>query len=307
MPLYGFAKFFSSKGDPMRLNVKFRSMLFIAVIFSLHSAFPQSAILTQLVTQAVPTETLSVNPTGNGVSVQFRVKISGTPAGVPTGSIIYKLIPSDVSKTPSTMIVPLQNGETLWETPTPYRNYTITAKYSGDTNYQATNATSTETGRPLPPDFDFMLPTIVLKQGKTWSGTVQLVPINGFAKTVSFVCSAPMALSCDLGANSYTFAQPNGTSLSNAISLTIVTYSGEFVASSFLLLPLLTIQKQRSVRIRIGIIGVMSLFCLLSLSGCGDSSHAGWQPITPKGKYQVLITGTAAGIEHIKELTVIVE
>jgi hypothetical protein len=217
------------------------------------------------------------------------------------------LSPSDASQIPSTVVLSLQNGEALWETSAPSGSYTIAATYSGDTNYRATNATSTGTGQPLPPDFDFITSTIVIKQGKTWSGAIQVVPINGFAKTVNFVCSAPVALSCNLGASSYTFAQPNGTSSSNAIPLTIVTYSGEFVASSFLLLPLVALQQHRSVRIRIGFIGVLSLFCVLSLIGCGDSSRTGWQPITPKGKYRVLITGTAAGVEHIKELTVIVD
>lgn len=291
----------------MRFNVKFRSALFIGVIFLHHFAIPQSARFTQLVTQAMPAETVSVIPTGNGLSAQFRVKVTGTPGGVPTGLITYRLSPSDVSKPPIVMIVPLQNGETTWEASTPAQNYTIAAIYSGDANYLATNATLTGAGRSLPPDFDFITPTIVLKQGKIWSGAIQMVPINGFAKTVSFVCSAPTGLTCNLGANSYTFAKPSGTSSSNAITLTIATYSGEFVASSILLLPLLAMRRQIRARLRIELVGVVTLLCFLSLSGCGDSSQASWQPITPKGKYQVEITGSAAGVKHAKELTVIVE
>jgi hypothetical protein len=250
---------------------------------------------------------LSVIPAGNGVSVQFRVRVSGIPANVPTGSITFKLTPSDLSKTPSTLIMPLQNGETLWETPAPSEDYAISARYSGDANYQATDAISSGKGKSLPPDFDFATSTIVLKQGQTWSGRVQVIPINGFAKSISFVCTAPPALSCNLGTNTYNVAQPSGTSSANGIPLNIVTYSGEFVASSFFLLPILSMRQRKTARSRIALAAILSLACFLPLLGCVDNSRVGWQPITPKGKYQVQITGSASGVEHVKELTVIVE
>jgi Bacterial Ig-like domain (group 3) len=299
--------FFGQEGYPMRLTFRLRSLLFLVVASSFHSAFPQSASVTQVVTQAVPTEILSVVPAGNNGSVQFHVQILGAPAGVPTGSITYTLSPSDASKAPTTTVLSLKNGEAQWETSAPSGNYTISATYSGDTNYQPTSSASTGSGQSLPADFDFVTSTIVLKQGKSWSGAIQMIPINGFAKTVSFVCSAPAALSCNLGTASYTFAQPNGAPSPNTIPLTIITYSGEFITSAFLLLPVLTLGRQRGMRVRLGVIGAVALFFSLALFGCGESNRAGWQPITPKGKYRVLITGTAAGVQHSKELTVIVD
>jgi hypothetical protein len=214
------------------------------------------------------------------------------------------LLPSDTSEASATIVLPLQNGEALWEIPAPTRSYTISATYSGDVNYRATSAASTGSGRSLPADFDFITSTIVLKQGQTWAGGIRVVPINGFAKTVTFACSAPAALSCNLATKAYTFTQTGAAASSNNLSLTIVTYAGEFVAGSFLLLPFLNLGQGRRTRIWLSI---STCLALLALFGCGTSSQLGWQPITPKGKYQVLITGTAAGIEHSKELTVVVE
>jgi hypothetical protein len=195
----------------MKINSASRILVALTLLLAFHAAWAEPVRYTQVVLQATPTETLTVNPTtvNAGASVRFDVNVSGVPAAAPTGSISYTLSPSDGS-TPVTSVVALSAGAASWATVPPIGNYTVSAVYSGDTNYRAQSASAT--GNILSPDFDFTVSTVTIKQGETWTGNVTVVPINGFTGAVIFSCAAPSSLSCSFPTATYSFAQPAAVS-----------------------------------------------------------------------------------------------
>ncbi len=291
----------------MKIKSTFRILASLALLQAFHATWAQPAKLAQIVLQATPVVTLTVTPTtvGSGSSARFDVNISGVPAAIPTGSISYLIKPTSGSAS-LTSVVSVFDGAASWTTSPPTGDYTISAVYSGDTNYRAQSASSTGTVTAPPPDFEFSVSPLTIRQGQTWTGIVQVNPINGFAQTVTFACVAPLALGCSFPTTSYSFAQPNASSSKTGIPLTVTAYPGQFTSASLLMFTFLSCsRKWRKLRMWICI--ALGSVGLLAIAGCGTSGNAGWQPITPKGKYQATITGVSGSLIHTKQLTIIVE
>jgi hypothetical protein len=288
------------------MNIKWTSIIMLTLVVPFLPASAQSVKLTQIVLQATPTETLAATSTtaSSGTSVRFDVELSGVQAVFPTGSITYTLTPANGS--PLTSLVPVSSGAASWVTVPPAGSYTISAVYSGDGNYRGTSASSAGMATEQPPDFDFGISTLRLKQGQTWTGNMQVTPISGFAQTVMFSCSAPAALGCSFPTKNYSLSQSNTSNLTAGIPLTITAYPGQFTSASLLLLPLVFFTRHRR-KSRMSTVGALVGIGFLTLCGCGTSGNAGWQSITPKGTYQATITGVSGNLQHTKELTVIVE
>jgi hypothetical protein len=288
----------------MKIKSTSRILAAVAVLLSSHAAWSASVKFTQVVLQATPTETLTVNPTtvDVGTSVRFEVNVSGVSKAIPTGTITYTLSPSNGS-TPVTKVVTLNAGAATWSDAPPVGNYAVVAVYSGDANYRSQTASSS--GTVLFPDFDFAVTSITVKQGQTWTGNVQLIPINGFTGSVLFSCNAPSSLGCSFPSTSISLGQP---ALGNAVpsmAFSVTAYGGQFIAASLLLFGF-TLRAPRNRRMRMWT-GIAAALCLFAVTGCGTSGQAAWKPITPKGTYQATITGVSGSLVHSKQITIIVQ
>src|ERR1700723_4124962 len=179
----------------MKIKSTSRILSAVTLLLAFHAAWSEPVKFTQVVLQATPTETLTVNPTtvDVGTSVRFDVNVTGVSKATPTGSISYTLTPSDGS-TPLTTVVTLNAGAATWSAAPPVGNYTVVAVYSGDANYRSQTASGA--GAVLFPDFDFTVTTITVKQGETSTGMVKVIPINGFNGSILFSCAASTSLGC---------------------------------------------------------------------------------------------------------------
>jgi hypothetical protein len=288
----------------MKINLTQKLIILTLAGTAFQPGLAQSATMTQLVVQATPKETLSSTASGT-TQVRFDVAVSGTPVAIPTGNVTFSLTPEATNES-MTATVSLVSGVASWVIPTPTGTYSISATYSGDQNYHQQVTTSRGTGQSLPPDFDFSTSTIRIKQGETWSGTVQIVPLNGFNQTLSLTCLAPLELKCNLPTHSYSIAASASPNRAQNLSLTISAFPGQFAASLlFMFVPIASRYQMR--RLRRLIVSLVLIVAMSSFSGCASTTGALWQPITPKGAYHVSIVGSSGGAEHVGDITVIVE
>ncbi len=287
----------------MKIKSTSRILAAVALLLSSHAAWSASVKFTQVVLQATPTETLTVNPTtvDVGTSVRFDVNVSGVSKATPTGTITYTLTPN--GSAPVTKVVTPNAGAATWSDAPPVGNYAVVAVYSGDANYRSQTASSS--GTVLFPDFDFAVTSITVKQGQTWTGNVQLIPINGFTGSVLFSCNAPSSLGCAFPSTSVSLGQPALGNAAPSMAFSVTAYGGQFIAASLLLFGF-TIRSPRIRRVRTWT-GLAASLCLFTIVGCGTSSQAGWKPITPKGTYQATITGVSGSLVHSKQITIIVQ
>jgi hypothetical protein len=288
----------------MKIKSTSRILAAVALLLAFHAAWSEPVKFTQVVLQATPTETLTVNPTtvDVGTSVRFDVNVSGVSKATPTGSISYTLTPSDGS-TPLTTVVMLNAGAASWSVAPPVGNYSVVAVYSGDTNYRSQTASGA--GTVLFPDFDFTVSTITVKQGETWTGMVKVIPINDFNGSVVFSCVASTSLGCSFPSTSVTLGQPAAGNTNLGMQLSVTAYGGQFITASLLLFGFSFRSPRRRLRLWTGL--VAAGLCLFAITGCGTSGQAGWKPITPKGTYQATITGASGSLQHSKQITIIVQ
>jgi hypothetical protein len=144
-----------------------------------------------------------------------------------------------------------------------------------------------------------------VKQGETWTGTLKLIPINGFNKSVVFSCVASPSLGCSFPSTSVSFSQPAAGDTNLGMQLTVTAYGGQFIAASLLMFGFSFRSPRRQLRRGTGL--VAAGLCLFAITGCGTSGQAAWKPITPKGTYQATIVGASGSLHHSKQVTIIVQ
>jgi hypothetical protein len=157
--------------------------------------WPSSGNLTQTITQALPaTQTnvvSSLNPSIYGQSVTFTATVTGT-GGTPTGTVTFL----DGTSTIGTGT--LSGGSTSIQTSSlSAGNHTITANYSGDSNFASSTGTLTggqtvkqasstttvlSSSNPAPMGSTVTFTATVTGTGGTPSGTVQFVADQGTAQ-----------------------------------------------------------------------------------------------------------------------------
>jgi hypothetical protein len=293
----------------MRNNITQRCMLALGFLVSFQSVNAQgTSDLTQVIAKATPIESISLAPihASVGTPIQVNVGLTGVANHLaPSGTITYTLTLGN-GTTAATSIVNISNAPiahistalTVWRTTQPSSSYTITAVYSGDTNYKKQTAS---TSGAIAMDFDFSIDTITVNQGQSLISPMQVVSIGGFSQTVNFACVSPAAFGC-------TFATSTINPLtSSSLPLTITTVPGQFVAAASLLVGVLLFGALRKRRVLAGVFSIAVVCLTLTLSGCGTNTTVGWQSLTPKGSYQITITGTAGNLQHTKVVTVIVK
>jgi hypothetical protein len=157
--------------------------------------------------------------------VTFTATYSGLSFGIaPTGSVTF--LGGSTSLGTGTIAAATDGSgnyvATLTATSVPGNGATLTAQYSGDTNYAA--LTTTAAFQPPTPSYTISAKpaSLTVKQGASGSVTFTVTPQNGFAQAVSFQCdnsTLPQGVTCSFSPASVT---PNETAAVTS-TMTIAT------------------------------------------------------------------------------------
>jgi subtilase family serine protease len=252
------------------------------------------------------TTTLTLSPTsvnvgGTGPVAAKATVNHATGTGTPTGMVNFYVDASTTAAGSGT----LSGGSyTFSYTPSTLTagNHTITAAYSGDTNFAA----STSPAQTLDVQ-DFRIAAspstvTVTAPGQSGTTTLTVTPLGGFSQTLSYSCGLlPSETTC-------TFAAVSATSETLTIATTapsarldkspVRRSRGIFYA---LLLPgmLGLVVSAGNRKRRLSVVRVLSLVGVLALStlwmsACGGSSTPR-NPGTPTGTSTVTVTATTGG------------
>ena len=192
----------------------------------------------------------------------------------------------------------------------------MTAQYSGDTNYLASNASAV--ALTVSPDFQIpaTLGTVsIASPGQ--SGTISMAITGGAGYNGTIAFSAASCTGLPFGATcSFTPASVTGSGSTTIMVSTTAPHTSQLHPIAFpwqanggmMLAGLLlfggTLRKRRWARLA----GLLGLAALLSLVGCGGGggSHT-TTPGTPTGAYPIMVTATAASITHTSTFTLNVQ
>lgn len=177
--------------------------------------------------QTTPTIALisSINPGINGQPITFTATITGTignPPPVPTGTVTFL----DAGTALYSPVTVNATGAAVFTISTlSAATHSITASYSGDSNYlPVTSSALSEVVVPAPVS-DYTLTAPVLTQtveiGSSTSYSLTVTPTNGYNGTVTFACvGLPVGTACTFSPTSLT---PNDTETELISSLTVTT------------------------------------------------------------------------------------
>lgn len=284
---------------------------------------------TLTVTQAGTTITLATSSATIPLSgnVTFTATVDSATSGTPTGSVTF-YNGTTVLGAPS-----LSNGVAILSNPSITQlagTYTITAVYSGDTNFTtSTSSPVTETVQLPIVAATPSVSSLSLSSGSSGTVTLTLAAQGGYTGTASFSCAnLPAYMSCTFNPSTATFTS---TSLQATTTLTISTSGSSSTTALFarpqppvgrdsltglpalcFLLPgaLFGLFGLRNRKMRTWQRRMMALLLLTgglafasAVSGCGGSSGSGK---TPAGTYTINVEITAGTVQMVP-LTVTVQ
>jgi sugar lactone lactonase YvrE len=301
-----------------------------SVVFSGSGVVPQSILLTGSATSSPTTVALTtnVNPALAGQPITYTAVVTPTGLGTPTGTIAF-----DASGAAfSTQTLAPGSATAIAATPAlPTGTDTITAAYSGDSNFSGSTSTT------LPQVVEDFSITLTPQPGNPAGSTDQTV-IPGKAVTFAFALTPllgpfnfPIALSAAglPPAATVTFTPQSttpGTS-PTSFSMTVQTavnqgslnhkrsMGGGAIAFALLLLPFAPKLRRRSKQIKkldqmtLAVILLLCAAALGSITGCGTDTGFFAQP---QQNYNITVTGTAAGsngfvLQHTTTVTLTVQ
>ena len=279
-----------------------------------------------------PSTSSPVSFTISQASTTTSLQSSGAPQGAiltafidtaslgspPTGSVTFSNGSTTIGSA-SVTTGPLGNMTTATFNATQLANgqYSITATYSGDTNY--TGSTSGSVPINVQPDFSIqtsMPGLLIASPGGAASMSVSMMDLDGFTGAVTFSCSG-------LPAESKCAFTPASLSATGSTTLTVTTTAPVAVSKppfhpsswnlAFGLLgaPMgaLVIVGFTGRRRRVRLFSVMVLLAFLSACSGGSSTPPPPPPNpgTPKGIYVVTLTATNGTITHTTHFGVFVQ
>ncbi len=296
----------------------------------LHSSFTVPLYGNSIASQAAATTTTlaSSSPTANqGAAVTFTAAVSSALPGTPTGSVTF------YDGTTSLGSQTLTGATATYATSTlSAGSHSITAAYSGDTNYLAsTSAVFTQLVAAPGYTLSASPSSLTIASGSTGSTVITFTPTGGFTGAVNFSCGTlPSMATCNFSPTSLT-ATSSSTMLTT--TLTIGT-TGTAAASlgnrqegtvlpallaALILLPLgfarRILRTRNSGSPWLGCLMLIAAICiagagLLATAGCGAGSNSAIQSSgksTPAGSYTVPISVTGNGTATALNLSITIQ
>lgn len=282
-----------------------------------------STSLPVAITQAATTTVMSTASASQGVTFNATVSANGG-GNSPTGVVTFYSGPTALGNAQVSGGINPPSGAaqataTFTDTQLANGQYSISATYSGDTNYLL--STSSPVSISLQPDFSLSpLGSSSLTVVPGQSGALQLTVnySDGFSGTVTFSCSGlPSESACitsplssaGIAAFRITTTAPVSASLKakpRGPALWATTFGASFASILLLGIP----RRRRAAIAFLSLLVVAVLFMGIGCGGgSGSSSVAGppSNPGTPAGTYSVLITATSGTLSHTMTFTLIVE
>ena len=291
---------------------------------STYGASSTSSALTITVQPAADSITLissASGPVSAGTSVTFTATIvPAAGSATPTGSVIFK------DGTTQLGAITVSGGTAAYSTTTlTVGSHSITAAYSGDTNFvSATSGTVTQgvTAPVAPADFTAAASpsSLTIQRGQSATTTITLTGENGYTGTISLDCGslpagvtcsfAPASLSVTATENAPTSVLTISAAAATTALQTPVRPAGSslapMLAALSLGLPGLLLagatargkSKGRSRRRLLLVVALVMMATLAGLTACGGklSPTASSSPVATPGTYSVpVVTLSAAG------------
>jgi sugar lactone lactonase YvrE len=234
---------------------------------------------------------------GQTGSIAVTVAAESGAAGLvaPTGTISYQIGTDGLQQAQVT------NGQATLQVPSTLAlgNSSIQATYSGDSNYQATAATTIQLSvvNTVPPDFSLTAnPTsLTIKAGDTGHATFTFTPVGGFTGTVTFSCgNLPAGVTCTFAPSTLTADGSNTVQTSQLTVTTQKLVSANFFIPGALLGGLLFWQRKRfNLRKAQVLMLILGAAVIGGVVGCGSSG--GPQTNASISKVTVTANAQAAG------------
>jgi hypothetical protein len=260
--------------------------------------------------------TLSINASPSasqadvGSSVTFTASITHTSGtATPGGTVTF----ASGSTVLATGTLDANGSATATLNTLAAKQYSVTAAYDGDTNYQG--STSAASALDVV-DFQFAASpndVIVAAAGDAGTATLTVIPLGGFDQTVSFDCSGlPSGAICSFA----TTGNITTLTISTAGSTAALTASpGKEPAILFgWFLPAapaaLTISRRRRIARRASKLVLLIGLAILA-SGCGAGGGSGGGGVgvsgTPPGTSTVKVIASAGALSHQIDITLTVQ
>ncbi len=282
--------------------------------------FSSSVSATQNLVVAPATATVALTAPATaapGASVTLSVKVAGS-SGTPTGTVTFK----DGSSILATAT--LASGSASYTTTSlAAGTHTITASYSGDITFAATNSSAVSLTISVAPAITFAAnpTTLTLTHGTSGTATITGTPVGGYTGNVTFACGVlPASASCSFAPATLTF---NGTNTAQSSTLTFSTLGTTAqlergplgktlagVAFALMLLPFGTMRLRFSGLRKVYLVPLLLIAATIGiagLTGCGGSTPSSTPATTPPGSYTVPVVVTAGTSASTINLTVTVQ
>jgi len=215
---------------------------------------------------------------------------------------------------------PVQGGQASLDTANlEPGNYTITAKYSGDANFNTASASTSVaiTVSSLTPDFSITGPTpasLSLVSGQAGTVTLTLTGNATFSSTVTLDCAGgTSSLQCLVSPASLTLIPGQTSTITVAVATrgsgtakamnAAPKWSGVNGGLSLASLFLLAWSGKKRKALSAWFALLLVVFASLTATGCGGNSSDGY---TPAGSYSLTITATTGSLSHSQTVPVTV-
>ncbi len=276
---------------------------------STSSAVPLTVSASPVTIATTTTLTASSSTAAPGTNLTFAALVAPVSgSGTPSGSVAF----SDGTAQLGTGTLD-GTGKASYSTSSLAAGpHSITASYSGDTNYSASVSSPVSvTVTAAPPDFSINLAQTSgsVSSGSSITSTITITPINGFNQAVSLSCSgAPKNAACSVspgtvtpsgtGPATATFTVQTGVTIdalarSNSFGRSSGSVAVGFLGGGGLLGCALLLHRRRPISTRFLAILALSVGLIAAATGCGGSNHA-----TPTGTYTITVTASSGTDSH---------
>jgi hypothetical protein len=201
--------------------------------------------------------------------------------------------------------------------------HSITAQYSGDSNYLSSTSSAVMVTVANGPGADYAINfpsnSQTVKAGQLANYTVNVTTTNGFGGTINFACPsglpsltncafnpAQVTVSGNSGSTMLSISTTAGTAAPPAGNLSSRLFtSGGFLALGVVLVGAVAGRRRRKSFFLL--FGVLSLAVLLGSCGGGGGTTVVHNPGTPPGSYTVTVSATSGSTTHQTNITLVVQ